>query len=64
MFYCIGFVLFDCFLLPVLLCVSFYFIFVYVCKRFEMLLLNALYKIKFIIIIIIIIIKLKYSCKQ
>ncbi len=31
-FYYIGFVLFDCFLLPVLVYVSFYFIFVNVCK--------------------------------
>ncbi len=31
-FYYIGFVLLDCFLLPVLVYVSFYFIFVYVCK--------------------------------
>ncbi len=31
-FYYIGFVLFDCFLRPVLVYVSFYFIFVNVCK--------------------------------
>ncbi len=49
-FYYIGFVLFDCFLLPVLVYASFYFIFLYV-KRFEMLLSKALHKIKCIIII-------------
>ncbi len=48
MFYYIGFVLFDYFLMAVLLCVSFY---MHV-KRFKMLLVNALYKIKCIIMYI------------